>query len=238
MRSPATYLTAALTQLGFCPCCLLCQQALETYQRICADCFKDLPFIDAACRYCARPLCVANETCGQCQQHPPPWDRLWVALDYVFPVEKLILGGKFSEGLHHLRLLAELFIDYWRKQDAIKPDFLLPVPLHPKRLRERGYNQALELARVIGRELNIPIVHASERTRATVAQTSLNAQQRLRNVKHAFTVHKDFSGARVAIVDDVYTTGSTVAALSAVLRGAGAAHIDVYTMARSLGHTH
>ncbi|HLF67074.1 MAG TPA: ComF family protein [Gammaproteobacteria bacterium] len=237
MHKPTTYLSKSLTYLGFCPCCTLCQQTLDHYQRICPDCLNHLPFIAAACGRCARPLPDPHLTCGQCQQHPPPWDRLWVPLDYMFPVDQLVLGGKFAQGLHNLSLLAELFIDYWRKQDVAKPHFLLPVPLHPKRLRERGYNQALELARIIGRELNIPIIDGSQRTTATLAQASLSAIKRRRNVQHAFTVQMEVEGAHLAIVDDVFTTGSTVAALSTVLRRAGAAQIDIYAMARSLGHT-
>lgn len=223
--------------LGLFPCCLLCQQRLNHYQRICADCRDTLPWVQGACQRCARLLPSNHPHCGHCQQHPPAFDQVIVALDYVFPVEKLILGGKFSQQLSYLALLADLFLEYHQQTMAFKPDLLIPVPLHAQRLRERGYNQALELAKIIGRKLVVPVaIDAARRIKPTIAQAHLTASARTGNVKNAFEATLPLSEKRIAIVDDVLTTGSTVQALSVALRRAGASNIDVYCMARSLGH--
>jgi ComF family protein len=156
-------------------------------------------------------------------------------LDYASPVDRLVLGGKFSQRLSYLSLLAELFIMYWQKQSAPLPDIIIPVPLHARRLRERGYNQALELARIIGRHLQVPIDFCSiKRTKTTLAQASLPASQRRENISDAFACTSPITYSRVALVDDVLTTGNTVRALSQTLRQAGVAHIDVYCIARTL----
>jgi ComF family protein len=206
-----------LARLGFCPCCLLCRQRLTQYQRICEDCVNVLPWVD-----------LAHLSC------PRVFDDAVIALEYLFPVDQLILGGKFSRQLSSLTLLAELFVRKWQTAGLEKPDVLIPMPLHVKRLRERGYNQALEIARVIGKQLDIPVkVDAALRVKATLPQASLPARRRSQNVKNAFVGNSSLQGMRIAIVDDVFTTGSTAAALAAVLKQQGAVKIDLYCVART-----
>lgn len=205
-----------LSDLCLKPVCMLCQQSLPTYGRICQDCLGQLPWTEEEAK------CAGVDT-------------LCVALNYAPPVDQLILGGKFSQKLSNLSLLAELFINYWHTQNIPLPEVLIPVPLHSRRLRERGYNQALELARILGREFNIPVDFCSiKRTKATQAQASLPAKQRGKNMYQAFALTRSIHYSRVALVDDVFTTGNTARVLSELLRQSGVATIDVYCMARTL----
>jgi len=115
-----------------------------------------------------------------------------------------------------------------------RPDVILPVPLHPARLRSRGFNQAVELARPAAKGFDLrPAIAAVERVRDTPSQSRLSSSQRRKNLRGAFRVHGDFSGQTVAIVDDVMTTGTTVNALAAVLRRAGAREIRIWVIARA-----
>jgi ComF family protein len=216
------------------PVCMLCQQSLGQFQRICQDCVTQLPWLGAACALCAQSLENGQTHCGACQKNPPPYDRLWVALDYASPIDKLILGGKFSRRLLNLSVLAELFMVYWQQQSAQLPEVIIPVPLHAQRLRERGYNQALELARIISRQQGVPLdFHSIQRSKTTLAQASLPASLRRGNMDSAFTLTRPLPYSRVALVDDVFTTGNTVRALSQLLRQAKVGHIEVYCMAHA-----
>lgn len=225
-------ISSCLGFLGLAQVCMLCEQSLKDEQFICQNCVTALPWTGRYCEHCAQD--VIKGPCGPCQKNPPPFNRVWVALDYAFPIDQLVRGSKFSHQLGHLRLLAELFMNYWRTQPVIVPDILIPVPLHAQRLRERGYNQSLELARVIGKQLGVPVDFQSvKRVKTTLAQAHLSASGRELNVDHAFDLTRPITYSKVALVDDVFTTGSTVSALSQVLRRANVAHIEVYCMART-----
>ena len=114
------------------------------------------------------------------------------------------------------------------------PQLIIPVPLHPSRYRERGYNQTLEIARTLTRRLGIPLDYQScIRSIATQSQTELTGKERRRNVSRAFAMAKPLNAARVAILDDVVTTGATVNALAKVLRHAGVRQIDVWACSRA-----
>ncbi len=146
----------------------------------------------------------------------------------------LIRGAKFHRRLNALRLLGQCLADRVREEGLEPPDLLIPVPLHRTRLRERGYNQSHEIARVLGRELGVAIdVRGCARVLATTAQTGLDERARRRNVRGAFVATGGFRQARLVIVDDVVTTGSTVNELARVLCRAGAARVDVWTVART-----
>lgn len=144
---------------------------------------------------------------------------------------------KFRSKLNLIRLLGELLADALgaeaEQPDWQWPDAILPVPLHPNRLRERGYNQALELARVVGRRLGTPVEHRHcRRTRATQAQSDLDERRRLANIRGAFEA-APVVPKRLAILDDVVTTGATVTELTRVLRRVGCEQIEVWTLART-----
>jgi ComF family protein len=138
---------------------------------------------------------------------------------------------------HGVRALGRAFgllLAYELERRNVSVDALIPVPLHASRLRERSYNQAAEIARVVAAELDIPLhVHGACRVRATAAQTTLDVADRNLNVAGAFVVEKDYTGRRVALIDDVITTGATVNALAAAVRLAGAAAVSAWAIART-----
>jgi ComF family protein len=196
---------------------------------LCAGCHADLPWIGAACRLCARPL-AAQEVCVQCLRQPPAWSRAIVPLAWSFPVAELIGRFKYGGVLHYGALLGRLLAAHC---DGRQPDGVVPVPLHRARLAERGFNQALELARPVARCIGVPILDdVCSRTAETPPQAGLAAQQRYRNLRGAFAASPRVRGRRLAIIDDVMTTGSTAEALTLELLGAGASAVEVWAVAR------
>lgn len=213
--------------------CTLCGAPETHAASLCAGCHRDLPWLGASCANCALPL-PAEGLCRACSSRPPPFDSVRSAFRYATPVDGWILGLKFHGRLAHARTLGELMAGRLATGGAPLPQLLLPVPLHARRLRMRGYNQALELARVLSRRLGIALdATAAARVRTTAEQTRLSAVERRRNLRGAFKARRDLSGLRIAVVDDVMTTGATAAELARTLRKAGASHIEVWTAARA-----
>lgn len=214
------------------PTCLLCGAPGSAGLDLCAGCAAEIPRPGPACRLCARPLPQPG-ICGACLRHPPPQERTVAPFPYAGAMRELITGLKFHRQLAHARLLGALLARELEGSTE-RPALILPVPLHPARLRERGFNQALEIGRPIGRLLQLPVDSGScRRTRDTPHQMGLHERQRRRNVRGAFSVTGALSGRHVAILDDVVTTGSTAAELARALRRAGAARIEVWAVART-----
>lgn len=210
------------------PACQLCD-APGAPDALCAGCRADLPWIRSACRRCARPLSEPGE-CGRCLSRPPPWSAAVVPLAWTFPVDALVSRFKYAGGLQHGWLLGRLLASACADR---RPDALLPVPLHPARLAERGFNQSAELARPVSRQLGVRVCHhACRRVRATPAQAGLSAVQRKRNLAGAFVASAEVAGLAIAIVDDVLTTGATATALAAALLAAGARDVELWAVAR------
>ncbi len=224
-----------LVRLLLPPRCLLCGCVGHAGRDLCADCRADLPFNRSACARCALPLPAAQALCGHCIKHPPPWSAAIAPLIYTDPVDHLLLGLKFAGQLPAGVLFAELMAEALaRTQAEVRVDLVIPVPLHRSRLAERGYNQAWEIARQLARTLGHPAdARILERTRATAAQAGLGAAARRRNVRDAFRARPAVRGLRVALVDDVVTTGATVRAATLALRAAGAADVVVWAVARA-----
>lgn len=204
---------------------------------LCAGCRRDLPTSSDACRRCALPLPAGHPPdipCGTCQRRPPPFAVCHAAFRYEDPIPTLVGGAKFRSRLNLGRLLGQCLTIALRERNAEMPDLILPVPLHAKRLRERGYNQALEIARHVGDELAIPVdAHSCIRVLATSPQAGLEQKARRRNVRGAFRVLRPLGVGHVAILDDVVTTGSTVSELTRVLRQSGIERVDVWAVART-----
>ncbi len=199
---------------------------------LCPDCHGDLPRLGTACERCGKPLPVAG-VCGHCLRTPPPLDGTRALFRYASPVSELVLRFKFQGALHLADLLGELLAEHLA---AVEPrlDLIIPVPLHPARLAARGYNQALELGRPLVRALGVPLAPAlCRRVRDTAAQSTLDPDGRRRNMRGAFAVNGPVP-ARVAILDDVITTGATLAELARVLRRAGAHHVEAWALARTV----
>lgn len=203
----------------------------------CAGCRESLPWNEPACRACALPLAAGptGSTCAACLADAPPQDRSWTAFRYAEPVARQIVRLKFRGQLAPAHVLGALMAEQLARRPEPLPELLLPVPLHPRRLRARGYNQALELGRELSRRLSIPLLPAAaRRVQATREQTRLDAGARRGNVRGAFAVGEAVRGRHVALLDDVITTGATVAELARAARAAGATRIEVWAAARAV----
>jgi ComF family protein len=212
--------------------CILCG-ALSHDGTWCQACDADLPRLSPAhCPVCALPS-PPGATCGKCLKHPPAFNHTVAAYAYAFPVDKLIQAVKFSE---QLALVAKL-ADALAQHITTRPDGIVAMPLHPLRLRERGFNQSQLLAQRLADRLDIPLLRDTcQRIRNTSPQSTLPWQQRGKNMRKAFACNADLSGKRIAIVDDVMTTGASIEALAQALRHAGAAQISAWVVARTLPH--
>lgn len=238
-------LSGALSTL-YPPTCVLCGAAGDDGLDLCAGCRGDLPVIGPCCTRCALPFAApvrAQPTgaavCGTCRRDPPPFSRCLAVFRYEDPLPMLVAGLKFRGRLNVLRLMGLLMARRLLEADQdvstpVLPDLIVPVPLHRRRLRRRGYNQALELAKIVAGRLRVPVsACACERQLATPPQVGLDATERLRNVRGAFRATRRLDGLRVAVLDDVVTTGGTVSEMARVLIGAGCRRVDVWTIART-----
>ena len=212
--------------------CILCG-ALNRAGVWCDACDAGLPRLsDAHCPVCALPS-HASATCGHCLQHTPSFDRTVAAFAYDFPVDKLIQAVKFSGQL----ALIDLLGDALAQRIDSRPDGIIAMPLHPLRLRERGFNQSHLLAQRIALRLNVALLtDACIRTRNTSPQSTLPWQERGKNMRKAFSCSADLSGKHIAIVDDVMTTGASIEELARTLRQAGASQISAWVIACTLPH--
>lgn len=216
--------------------CLLCRARLPAGADLCPACDISLPRPEATCPRCAAPLATGSAGhCGACLQRPPAFDAAETVFRYAAPVDRLIQDLKYHRRLALARVLGRRLAEHLAKRSIALPDVIAPIPLHAGRLRDRGYNQSLELARVVAGQLNIPLAAHStvERVRATASQTQLTPEARARNVRNAFRTAGDFTGQHVALVDDVMTSGHTAAALAKCLKRAGAGNVSVWVVARA-----
>jgi ComF family protein len=215
----------------FSQSCYLCGNSSS--QAICNACLKDLPYQTSACLNCATSLDEVG-ICPECKQNPPPYTHTQALFSYTYPIDKLIKLAKFHQNLTILKLLGKLMAQHLSMEP--RPDVLIPVPLHSKRLRQRGYNQSLVLAKMIAKESGIPInTRVCKRSKYTRAQTSLlDAQQRYENLANAFKIKKiPSTWQHIVLIDDVMTTGTTVTQLALAFKAAGISQIDVWCCARA-----
>jgi len=202
---------------------------------LCPACQDSLPWAESQCARCALPLSATavEALCGRCQTTPPAFEVCLSPFRYQTPLDHLLQGLKFNGRLAQARLLGELMADWLGAVMESPPDQLIPVPLHTERLRARGFNQAIELARPIARRLALPLSpHSVRRILPTPPQSDLSRKQRLKNIRGAFEVVQPMSG-HVAIIDDVMTTGSTADELAKALLRAGAERVDVWVCTRA-----
>lgn len=222
--------------------CLLCDIPGHGLP-LCQGCRQDLPWNSSACEHCALPVPAGQSCCAACLQKPPLQTRTLAPLRYEFPADHLVAGLKYHGRLAHAPLLGELLGELLRQRIADNhmqpPDLLLPVPLHKKRLAERGYNQAMEIARPLARYLRLPLeTRLLARHQATAAQMQLDAAQRARNPRGAFRLDMERLAAlgpirHVAVIDDVMTTGATLAEITRLLRDAGIPEISLLVVTRT-----
>jgi len=211
--------------------CLLCA-ADSAAGLLCPACAADLPQLPATlCPQCGDQTTL-GERCGACLKDPPAFARTLALFRYEFPVDRLIQALKFG---HQLPLAAWFGARLSQILVAADHDLVLPLPLHPSRLRTRGFNQSLEIARPVARALGVAIDPTLlSRTRATPPQAELPLKERGRNVRGAFACASDLAGKRVLLVDDVMTTGATLREAARILKIHGAGPITVAVAARAL----
>ncbi len=219
----------------FPPVCRLCRAPGRRGVDLCEACIADLPWLPPGCRQCGQPLAVAGAgLCGRCLARPPAFDGCISLFSYEFPIDQLIQRIKFNSDLAMARSLGLLLSQRLRERLEPAPDRVIPVPLHWRRLAKRGFNQALELARPLADTGFVVDGSLCRRIRRTPAQSGLSAARRRRNLRGAFEVTGGVRGRRIAVIDDVMTTGSTLDALARTLKRAGAVRVEAWVIARTL----
>ena len=210
--------------------CLLCQAA-SGERLLCEACERDLPTTASACPRCALGG-SSNAECGACIADPPHYDASCAAFVYAYPVDGLIQALKYGGQLALARLFAHKL--HQRIGKAAGTDLIVPLPLHPARLAERGFNQAAEIARALSRSTGIAMdAQLARRVRNTAPQTALPWRDRAANMRQAFACEQDLAGLNVAVVDDVMTTGATLQEFARTLKRNGAARVENWVVART-----
>lgn len=212
--------------------CALCNQYHREHRAICTKCLHYFKPTGIACRHCAHPLPDGDFLiCGHCCKKKPHVDEVIAAYHFEEPLRTLLHEFKYHEGLYLGSFLADLIVNTLPSH-AKTTQCLIPVPMHPKRLRQRGFNQAVELAKQLGHILKLPCdLHHCIKITNTAPQASLNAKQRRKNLQHAFQI-KPLPYQHITLVDDLFTTGSTVNELAKALKQQGVAQVDVWCCAR------
>lgn len=220
--------------------CRICNVHLEGDgpAAVCSRCLGEITYLGTVvCRRCGmamRSQTAASMICGVCLRRAPPWDRAVSLVHYSTGIRQLLLRLKYQGDTTVLPALATIAEPALKGMDS-SWELILPVPLYRRRLQLRGMNQALALANMLfPAEKEKIMTRLLMRSRATRPQTGLDGRERRRNLRGAFALAPaaDVAGRRVLLVDDVFTTGTTVAECSRVLRRAGAAGIEVLTYAR------
>ena len=221
--------------------CLLCRAGTSWQTPICQLCLDSCPIPLTFCSVCSIPLQQSNTgLCGQCLKAPPVFDCCLCAYIYEFPVNRIIQRIKYSSRLELIKPFTRQLIDTIKHHylGTSWPEVIIPVPMHNKRLRQRGYDQALLLAREIHRQLSglihIPVdSRILKRHKATPPQQGLNAKARRKNLKNAFSLRNPFPYRHIALVDDVVTTGETVSEICRLLKKETQVQIDIWSLART-----
>ena len=225
--------------------CILCSQTVDSAVEnkaveLCQNCYSKQPFNNNCCVNCALPLVEESNIktlCGRCIQKSPDYDYAHSIFRYEDGIVELVHQLKFSEKITYASSIGEMLLSAYDSADILKtetPDCLLPVPLHPARMRKRGFNQSIEIARVLSKKRGVPIDKDSVvRKRPTTSQTGLNAKQRKLNIKDAFECVGNMQHRHVLIIDDVVTTGSTVDELARLLKVNKVERVGVLSIARA-----
>ena len=214
--------------------CALCGAAAE-WSALCETCRLAMPVLPPCCPVCAQPS-PAGAACGECVHKPPRFAATVAAHAYAFPVDRLIQALKYEHRLELALPLGDALADAVRRAPASLEgvEAIVPLPLSRTRQRERGFNQAIEIGRIVARRTDLPLAPLLSRTAHAPPQASLPWRERRRNVRRAFACNHDLGGRHVAVLDDVMTTGATLDAAAAALVAAGAARVDAWVVARTL----
>lgn len=220
--------------------CVMCLEISDQRRDLCQKCQNELPTFSHTCQQCgiAFPGNPHPHRCGQCITHPPYFDNTVVGFDYQTPIDGWLRQFKFHKKGVYARILTEIFaeklLQIFINDPELKPQIIVPMPLHWRRLTQRGFNQAHIIAQYLSRKLNIPLLKPTcvTRIKYTQAQSSLNLNARKHNMREAFSVQKLTETKHIAIIDDIITTGNTVSALSQQLKSSGVQRISIWALAR------
>ena len=223
--------------------CLFCLEKTQDQSDLCSHCIASLTLNQYNCQRCASPLEQALFTtgrknialCGNCLSHHFHYDRVYSPFVYSEEMRYLIKKMKYQKKIHFAHTLSKLFIEKTTQlNDFQLPQALIPMPMHSKRLKQRGFNQALELSRVFASHYSLPLDYISLiRSRHTNLQAGLTAIERQKNVQKAFIINRPIMHEHVALIDDVMTTGSTVNEAAKILKKNGVKKVDVWIIARA-----
>lgn len=210
--------------------CILCAVKTDLEHSLCLDCLESLPQSPSpCCPQCG--LTSLGEICGNCLKDTPSYDFTHALFSYAFPVDALLQHYKYNNALYLSQtfgqLLSQKIVDF-------DIDAIIPMPLHPIRLKERGFNQSLEVAKIIANQFDKNLdITSCQRVKNTPPQASLALKERSRNMKGAFECSANFTGKHIVLVDDVMTTGASLNELAKTLKRAGAAKVSCYVLART-----
>lgn len=225
---------ASITQKLYPPSiCTLCNQFHREKVALCERCLQSLIPLDFRCKHCANPLPHPEQLiCGACIRKKPHFDETWVNYRFEEPLRSLIHQFKYHQQLYLAKLLCTLMM-HARPQNSLLPDCLIPIPMHPSRIKARGFNQAAILAKMLSKELNIPwnISHC-QKVKNTLPQAGLNGKERQTNLINAFTL-KPLPYKQVALVDDLVTTGSTANEMAKLLKQSGVEQVNLWCCAKA-----
>ncbi|MBA3696058.1 MAG: ComF family protein [Methylotenera sp.] len=224
-----------LTKLILKQLCTLCGSHDAGHLGLCESCLLDLPWHTVSqCPQCS--LNSDGNTCGSCLTAPPSFDATTALFTYDFPLDRLLQQYKYRESLQLANTFAMMLHQKLSPQkNSSIIDLIIPMPMHAKRLQERGFNQAIEIAKLIAKFINLPLdYNACQRVKITPPQASLPLKERSKNIRGVFQCNKDVWSLNVAIVDDVMTTGASLDELAKTLKQAGAAHVECWVIARTL----
>ena len=228
--------------------CILCSQTIDqtkntpsSIHAVCRPCLNDLPWHPkTSCPQCG--LSSNGMVCGGCLNSAPDFDVTSAVFLYAYPVDAMMVRYKYGNNLNLGDAFGEFLAEKVNVEDYLKNiDLIIPMPMHPQRLKQRGFNQALEIAKVLSKYSKQKLDYKSvQRQTLTPPQASLPLKARVKNIKGAFQVNADrlnqVQGKRIAIVDDVMTTGASLNELAKTLKKAGAAHVECWVIARTLPH--
>ena len=233
--------TGILKQAIFKQHCLLCASSEANNQPICVACLADLPWCpQTSCPQCG--LTSSGMVCGSCLNSQPDFDATKAVFLYAYPVDAMMLRYKYGNMLNLGDTFGEFLAEKIVLENHFKNiDLIIPMPMHPQRLKERGFNQALEITKVLCKNHKEKLDYKSViRQILSPPQASLPLKERVKNIKGAFKINDDLvgdlKGKRIAIVDDVMTTGASLNELAKTLKKAGASHVECWVIARTLPH--
>ena len=208
--------------------CLLCASPEANSHALCRACLNELPWHqETSCPQCG--LTSDGNLCGSCISSPPDFDATRAVFLYAYPIDAMMQRYKYGNMLNLCHTFGQLLA---QSTDSQNIDLIIPMPMHPARLQERGFNQALEIARHMNKsKLDL---HSAIRQKLTPPQASLPLKERVKNIKGAFAANADLTGKRIAIVDDVMTSGASLNELAKTLKKAGASRVECWVIARTL----